>query len=352
MSELKTEEKRIYPLQFTGSGGEYFRIWIVNLALTLLTLGIYSAWAKVRRKRYFNNHTLLDGHPFDYLADPVAILKGRAIAFVCLLVYLLAQSFLPLISALLLLLFFVVTPWIVVRALQFNARNSSHRGLRFDFQGSLAESYIVFLGFAVLSMLTFGLAAPYLFYRKTAFIAGNHVYGNLHSSFHGRVWPFYRIFLVSIGILLGSVFLVLVGLIAVEGMPSFTNSAGIGALMLYLMGGLLAFYAVLPIVAGYFSARLAQQTFLGTQFGDLGFESRHRARGLIWLYVSNVILIALTLGIFIPWAQVRSARFWIDNLGVIGPAQGLDNVVAAAGQGLSATGSEMADVFDVDLGVG
>ena len=33
---------------FTGDGKEYFRIWVVNLLLTLATFGIYSAWAKVR----------------------------------------------------------------------------------------------------------------------------------------------------------------------------------------------------------------------------------------------------------------------------------------------------------------
>jgi uncharacterized membrane protein YjgN (DUF898 family) len=38
-------------LEFTGCAGEYFRIWIVNVCLSVLTLGIYSAWAKVRRKR-------------------------------------------------------------------------------------------------------------------------------------------------------------------------------------------------------------------------------------------------------------------------------------------------------------
>jgi hypothetical protein len=34
---------------FSGSGAEYFRIWIVNLLLTVATFGIYSAWAKTRR---------------------------------------------------------------------------------------------------------------------------------------------------------------------------------------------------------------------------------------------------------------------------------------------------------------
>ena len=38
-----------YPVRFVGTGSEYFRIWIVNLLLTIVTLGIYSAWAKVRR---------------------------------------------------------------------------------------------------------------------------------------------------------------------------------------------------------------------------------------------------------------------------------------------------------------
>ena len=39
------------PMRFTGIGWEYFRIWVVNMLLTLLTLGIYSAWAKVRKAR-------------------------------------------------------------------------------------------------------------------------------------------------------------------------------------------------------------------------------------------------------------------------------------------------------------
>src|SRR3954464_11448441 len=65
------------PFQFTGRAGEYFRIWIVNVCLSVITLGIYSAWAKVRRKRYFYGNTLLNRAAFDYTGDPKAILKGR-----------------------------------------------------------------------------------------------------------------------------------------------------------------------------------------------------------------------------------------------------------------------------------
>jgi Zn-dependent protease with chaperone function len=49
-------------LRFTGKGSEYFGIWIVNLLLTILTLGFYSPWAKVRRMHYFYRNTQLAGN--------------------------------------------------------------------------------------------------------------------------------------------------------------------------------------------------------------------------------------------------------------------------------------------------
>ncbi|HSS66565.1 MAG TPA: DUF898 family protein, partial [Gammaproteobacteria bacterium] len=73
--------------EFSGTGGEYFRIWIVNVLLSILTLGIYSAWAKVRNKQYFYGSTTLDGASFEYTANPVNILKGRILVVSVLLVY-------------------------------------------------------------------------------------------------------------------------------------------------------------------------------------------------------------------------------------------------------------------------
>ena len=73
-----TNETR-YRFEFRGTGGAYFRIWIVNLALSIITLGIFSAWAKVRTKRYFNGSTSVAGHAFDYHASGFKILIGRSI---------------------------------------------------------------------------------------------------------------------------------------------------------------------------------------------------------------------------------------------------------------------------------
>ena len=78
----ETPPQQEIPFRFTGSASEYFQIWIVNTFLTLITLGVFSAWAKVRTKRYFYSNTSVDGSVFEYLGDPHKILKGRLIVTV------------------------------------------------------------------------------------------------------------------------------------------------------------------------------------------------------------------------------------------------------------------------------
>ena len=58
-------------LAFTGRAGDYFRIWIVNLLLTLVTMGLWSPWAKVRKRRYFYGHSWLANANFEYHGNPV-----------------------------------------------------------------------------------------------------------------------------------------------------------------------------------------------------------------------------------------------------------------------------------------
>ncbi len=113
------------PFEFTGRAGEYFKIWIVNILLTFLTLGIYSAWAKVRTRRYFYGNTFLQDSSFEYLADPLKILKGRLIVFGFFVLYAIATRITVAAGVLCALFFVLIFPGVVVQALAFNARNSS-----------------------------------------------------------------------------------------------------------------------------------------------------------------------------------------------------------------------------------
>src|ERR1700682_787580 len=98
-------------LQFTGSGSEYFGIWIVNLLLTIVALGIYSAWAKVRRLQYFYRHTEMAGSSFDFYGSPTRILVGRAIALVMLIAYNYSVRLASSLTIVILAAIAVVMPW-------------------------------------------------------------------------------------------------------------------------------------------------------------------------------------------------------------------------------------------------
>jgi uncharacterized membrane protein YjgN (DUF898 family) len=190
------------PVQFTGKGGEYFGIWIVNLLLSIVTLGIYSAWAKVRRMKYFYNNTKIDGVGFDYHAKPMSILKGRIIAFVLFVLYAVLSRFSPVMGGLLVLALFVATPWIIVRGMIFNARNSSHRGLRFDFTGKTMQAAKVFILYPLLIIITLGLAFPFVMQRTNKFLFENHQFGTSNFKSEALVKDFYMVYLKLLGVFL------------------------------------------------------------------------------------------------------------------------------------------------------
>jgi uncharacterized membrane protein YjgN (DUF898 family) len=198
------------PVIFEGKASEYFGIWIVNLLLSILTLGIYSAWAKVRRKKYFYNNTLIDNVGFDYHAKPISILKGRLIAVALLVV----AAINPILQSLVFLLIFIALPWLVVRGSIFNARNSSHRGLRFDFTGTLGKALRVFIGLPLLTMITFGLAVPYAAHEKNQFLMNNHRFGLSQFDMKRVVKQFYKVYLI--------LFIVpLIGILAAVAIPAY-----------------------------------------------------------------------------------------------------------------------------------
>lgn len=211
---LTSENQKTTPIIFTGKASEYFGIWIVNLLLSLLTLGIYSAWAKVRRKKYFYNNTLIENVGFDYHAKPMSILKGRIIAFVLFALYLYGKGSSPILAGILVILFFLALPWLIVRGSLFNARNTSHRGLRFDFKGTVNQAIRVYIGLPMLTFFTLGLIWPYIAHEKSQFIMNNHRFGLSQFNMSRVVKQFYKVYLI--------VFIVpFIGILAAIAIPAY-----------------------------------------------------------------------------------------------------------------------------------
>ncbi|VAX05201.1 Thymidylate kinase, partial [hydrothermal vent metagenome] len=143
-----------HSFSFTGNAKEYFGIWIVNLFLSVITIGIYTAWAKVRRVRYFYGNTHLDGHNFEYHANPKSILIGRIIVLGFLLLLNVLSAITPF-ALLLLVPYLIAFPWIINKSMRFNARVTSYRNIRFNFAGSYwrAAGVFILLPLAFLALL-------------------------------------------------------------------------------------------------------------------------------------------------------------------------------------------------------
>src|SRR5437868_2663286 len=145
-------------IRFTGSGSEYFRIWIVNLLLTIVTLSLYHPWAKVRRLRYFYGNTLVDGHALDFHGNPWKMLRGYLLVGAMVLLYSLAGKFSPVAGLVAFLIVAAIWPALFKASLQFRLANTSWRGLRFRFKGDTPSAYRAMLplflpGLAVLVMV-------------------------------------------------------------------------------------------------------------------------------------------------------------------------------------------------------
>lgn len=326
-----TSKVKRLPFNFTGEGAEFFKIWIVNILLTIITLGIYSAWAKVRTNRYFYSNTRLEGASFEYLADPVKILKGRIIAVVFFVLYTLAQQLFPLLAPILVAVLLLALPWMIANSLRFRMRNTAFRNIRFGFEGGLwgaAKSYsLMFL----LVPLTFGLIIPYMLYVQSRYLVDNSRYGVDQFSFAVSPREYYRVYLIAFGAVLA---IAAFGALFAQAVP--------------VLGGLV-FIAGYALVITYVKVETINLMFDNSHLGDHGFASSLQLWPYFSLYFVNTVLIILTLGLFYPWAKVRIARYRAECLLML--AQGsLNHYVSTQEQETSALGEELGDVFDFDFG--
>ena len=333
------------PLEFTGKATEYFGIWITNILLSIITLGIYSAWAKVRTKKYFAHHTLIAESSFDYHAKPLSILKGRIIALVLYFIYGLVSQASPLLGFILLALVFFATPWIILQSMRFNLHNTSHRGLRFNFVGKLGEAVKIYIFYTALIIFTLGLILPFLNYRSRSFAINNTCFGLSRFQAQLTARSFYLTYLK----LAGWMILVAVASAALLGL-AYTVGLGFNLSALTSFLPLLLLIVVIVGPGAYLKASLGKLVYNSTQLENFSFECDWRARDLIWIYGSNFLLIVLSFGLLIPWAKIRSTNYLVSHMAIMGDTN-FDHFVAGKIEQLAATGQEIGEFFDVDLPV-
>lgn len=343
-----------HPVEFTGRAGEFFGIWFVNLVLTVLTLGIYSAWAKVRTERYFYGNTRIAGTPFEYLAQPLQIFKGRLIAYVVVIGLGLSAHFqLWAVYVPLFLLVLLLLPWMLYLTLRFRARYSAWRGLRFRFVDGVFEAYVNFMFRPMLQFITLYLVHPWVRMHQQDYIVQGHRFGGLRFRFQGDLGAYYVPFLIAIGLGIAAYFAMV--FLMVGGIAGATAVGGEGkpdpvVVALAMVPAIIAYLALL-VLPVYVRTKYTNLMWSNSRLGGHRFESTLRARDMIWIYVSNGVAIVLSLGLAVPWAMVRLARYRAAHFTFLA-AGTLDDFVAEAERKEGATSAELVDALDLDMDLG
>ena len=370
-------------MQFSGSGSEYFRIWIVNLLLSVLSLGIYYPWAKVRKLRYFYSNTQIGADPLDFHGDPKTMLKGYLLIAALFFCYSLAGQFSPTAKLIAMLCIAGLWPMLMRSSMRFRLANSSWRGLRFRFAGSVPDAYravlplfapaALFLAVGVLfargavqqTWLPFafgGLAllalllGPRLLWSLKHYQHSHYGLGQEQTQFSATPMRFYGLCLKTLGMYLG---LGLVAVIVLGGTMSI-GMAQISPEARRDMSGqnLAASLFIMPVaifvfagINSYWVARTQNLVWNHTASQHVQFVSALRFHTLLGLSLKNWLFMVLTLGLYWPFAAVAIQRLRVQAMHVqlhMAPAELLSQ---AADGDREAEGDAAGDFFGFDIGL-
>ncbi len=376
--------RRELEIRFTGSGSEYFRIWIVNLLLTLVTLGLYYPWAKVRRLKYFHANTIVGGQPMGFHADPKTMLRGYVLVVVMLLLYTLAGNFSPLAGLVAFVIVTAIWPALLKSSMQFRLANTSWRGLRLRFRGTVGGAYAAMLPlfvpalvlvaaltavpeqneppawFGNVFLVTLLLAlvlAPWLWWALKKYQHDHYAYGPEQTALGAGAGSFYGVFLKTLGVtLLGFVvvFAVAYSALSAAGVAAIGRGWRAGLTLAFFIGLAFAAFALLAVQLlprPYFTSRMQNLLWSRTASTNIGFASRLHFWPLFGLTIKNWLLIALTLGLYWPFAAIAVARMRLEAVRLlfdVDPQTLADQSRAAEGE---AAGDAAGDLFGLDIGL-
>jgi uncharacterized membrane protein YjgN (DUF898 family) len=343
----------LYEFEFRGTGSEYFRIWIVNLALTILTLGVFSAWAKVRTWRYFYGNTFVGGHAFDYHASPWRILIGRAIAVSLFIGYNVTVAFKPLYALPWILAAFFVFPWLVNSSLRFNARNTSYRNVRLNFTGKYFEALVAFVIWPLAGAATLFLLMPAARRARDFFFTNNHTFGGRRFRTEFTPWNIYAIYLFGLFLFATLAAVVASGFwanvyVLAKGHNILSNPIAVGAAFVAVFAfAYLAFLMLAPAINTMVVNLSLNNTVLD---GRHKLQSRMSPLVMAWITVTNGFLVLFTLGLFYPWARVRLRRYETRKLALLLDGN-IEDYASEAIATQSAVGEEIGSFFAFDFGL-
>ncbi|MFN7114448.1 MAG: YjgN family protein [Alphaproteobacteria bacterium] len=352
---------------YSGQTGSVYKIWLLNIFLTVITLGIYSFWGKTRMRRYLTGSFRLGGDNFEYTGTGKELFIGFLKVLPVVIALYAAAFFLPhqLVMVIYLPILYLF-PVAIFMAMRYRLNRLTWRGIRARLTGSPFR----FGGFALwrmfLNIVSFGILIPASDIATYGYMANRAGIGNVRAKFDGKVAALIRTHIVTLILCVVSI-LGTVG--AVMGIAYLSVSSGTGDLgraasqVADRFGRMQAMSAAAPVgiilsifvvimIRSYYHAALMREKMRGLTLGKIRFKCTATGFDVLKLRLGNLLIIVFTLGLGFPVVIQRRMRFMADKLIVGGDLDDAQMMQAARESG--AAGEGLDDIFgiDADLGIG
>jgi uncharacterized membrane protein YjgN (DUF898 family) len=309
---METTSKKYFHLNFDGNGNGYFGIWVVNIILTIITLGLYYPWAKIANRKYIWNSTSMQGDRFVFNGTGIEIFRGFVIAYSILAVSILLVFFSPYLIFIFYLILFLIMPFAIFGAWRYRISRTSWRGIYFSFDGNMREFFNLFFLHFILTILTFGIYGSWFNVKIMNYLFSHTRFGQYKMNFVGK---------------------------------------GEDLFVINLLGVILTFITFGIYGAWYLKNRFhftIENTLLQDENSDYYLRCNLDGGDVFVVNLANGILSAITLGLFTPWAIMRTQKLLLESVFIPEDLE-LDSLEQSADDFNDATGDSLLDILDVGL---
>lgn len=301
-------------LSYHGKWTTLLGMHVMNNLLTVLTLGLYSFWGKVKIRKYLLGSTELMGERLTYTGTGKELLSGwwKASAVIAV-AYGVPQALSRLVHPAFALALFpvmmVLIPFALASSRRYRLSRTTWHGVRFSFNGHPLDYVKLHLKGSLLSVLTLGFYSPRFHALKEEFWRSNTSYGSGSFKYTGDGKDLKKDFLK--------------------------------AMLLQI--------PTLGLYWFWYKAKVVRYDWANTSFGGLTFSSNLTGKRLLSFQAGNVMLVVLTLGFALPLVKARNIGFMAAHLNMKGDVEfaRLSQTAPLA----RAVGDGLASIFDVDLGM-
>jgi uncharacterized membrane protein YjgN (DUF898 family) len=319
----ETGKAKSFKILFHGEGFAFFKLKLVQAFLTIITLGIYWAWARAATRKYIYSNTEFAGSRFAFHGTGkeifIGMLKALGIFGIFIIMFFIAGIIKNRVASVVLVLsayagIFLLIPLVLYGSMRYRFSRTSWRGIRFRYNGTLKELYMLFLKAVPLFIITLGLYTVFFQVKLRKLLLGNISFGNVRLQFTGKGGDLFEI----------------------------------------VVKGVILSIVTLGIYSFWFTAKRFNFLWGNIDVDQEGKKSSFHATMTAGKYfkfsIISIGLTIVTLGLGLPWVLMRGMRLVAENIEVAGDFDP-DALVQGAVDKIGASGEELGSLLDVDAGI-